>query len=113
MAVAHLIVSFSLAGEQGTTTMFPLFLLDHGFSTQQLGFWNGVVAMVFSITGSSLGGQLMSKQRLIVEWGSATSLLVWGEKGWFVRGLGEACVAGEISEMPGAVLIALGPSCCV
>ncbi|EMP32498.1 Major facilitator superfamily domain-containing protein 3 [Chelonia mydas] len=50
-------------GEQGTTTMFPLFLLDHGFSTQQLGFWNGVVAMVFSITGSSLGGQLMSKQR--------------------------------------------------
>ncbi|XP_030405480.1 major facilitator superfamily domain-containing protein 3 [Gopherus evgoodei] len=50
-------------GEQGATTMFPLFLLDHGFSTQQLGFWNGVVAMVFSITGSSLGGQLMSKQR--------------------------------------------------
>uniref|UniRef100_A0A8C0J7J9 Major facilitator superfamily domain-containing protein 3 n=1 Tax=Chelonoidis abingdonii TaxID=106734 RepID=A0A8C0J7J9_CHEAB len=48
-------------GEQGATTMFPLFLLDHGFSTQQLGFWNGVVAMVFSITGSSLGGQLMSK----------------------------------------------------
>uniref|UniRef100_A0A8C3T9P7 Major facilitator superfamily domain-containing protein 3 n=1 Tax=Chelydra serpentina TaxID=8475 RepID=A0A8C3T9P7_CHESE len=51
-------------GEQGATTMFPLFLLDHGFSTQQLGFWNGVVAMVFSITGSSLGGQLMSKRRL-------------------------------------------------
>ncbi|TFJ97028.1 sphingomyelin phosphodiesterase 2 [Platysternon megacephalum] len=50
-------------GEQGATSMFPLFLLDHGFSTQQLGFWNGVVAMVFSITGSSLGGQLMSKQR--------------------------------------------------
>lgn len=50
-------------GEQGATTMFPLFLLDHGFSPQQLGFWNGMVAMVFSITGSSLSGQLMSKQR--------------------------------------------------
>ncbi|XP_074841677.1 major facilitator superfamily domain-containing protein 3 [Carettochelys insculpta] len=50
-------------GEQGAVTMFPLFLLDHGFSPQQLGFWNGVVAMVFSIMGSSLGGQLISKQR--------------------------------------------------
>ncbi|CAM5115337.1 unnamed protein product [Natator depressus] len=60
-------------GEQGTTTMFPLFLLDHGFSTQQLGFWNGVVAMVFSITGSSLGGQLMSKQSLRACPGSMTN----------------------------------------
>ncbi|XP_066482090.1 major facilitator superfamily domain-containing protein 3 [Tiliqua scincoides] len=50
-------------GEQGSTSMFPLFLLDHYFSPQKLGFWNGIVAMFFSIAGSSLGGHLMSKQR--------------------------------------------------
>lgn len=50
-------------GEQGSNSMFPLFLLDHDFSPQKLGFWNGIVAMAFSITGSSLGGFLMSKQR--------------------------------------------------
>ncbi|XP_054841439.1 major facilitator superfamily domain-containing protein 3 [Eublepharis macularius] len=50
-------------GEQGAVSMFPLFLLDHNFSPQKLGFWNGIVAMVFSIAGSSLGGHLMSKQR--------------------------------------------------
>ncbi|XP_077207412.1 major facilitator superfamily domain-containing protein 3 [Paroedura picta] len=50
-------------GEHGASSMFPLFLLDHSFSPQKLGFWNGIVAMVFSIAGSSLGGHLMSKQR--------------------------------------------------
>uniref|UniRef100_A0A8D0HTA9 Major facilitator superfamily domain containing 3 n=1 Tax=Sphenodon punctatus TaxID=8508 RepID=A0A8D0HTA9_SPHPU len=50
-------------GEQGATTMFPLFLLDHGFSSQQLGLWTGLVAVAFSIVGSSLGGHLLSKQR--------------------------------------------------
>uniref|UniRef100_A0A8C8SQ42 Major facilitator superfamily domain-containing protein 3 n=1 Tax=Pelusios castaneus TaxID=367368 RepID=A0A8C8SQ42_9SAUR len=62
-------------GEQGATTMFPLFLLDHGFSTQQLGFWNGVVAMAFSIAGSSLGGQLMSKHRQLLSLLQALLLL--------------------------------------
>uniref|UniRef100_A0A670I6H3 Major facilitator superfamily domain-containing protein 3 n=1 Tax=Podarcis muralis TaxID=64176 RepID=A0A670I6H3_PODMU len=42
-------------GEQGAVSMFPLFLLDHSFSPQELGFWNGIVAMIFSIVGSSLG----------------------------------------------------------
>ncbi|KYO37077.1 major facilitator superfamily domain-containing protein 3 [Alligator mississippiensis] len=50
-------------GEQGAATMFPLFLLDHGFTPQQLGLWNGMVAVACSILGSSLGGQLMSRQR--------------------------------------------------
>ncbi|XP_063155825.1 major facilitator superfamily domain-containing protein 3 [Candoia aspera] len=50
-------------GEQGSVSMFPLFLLDHSFSPQKLGFWNGIVANVFSIAGSSLGGHLMSKNR--------------------------------------------------
>uniref|UniRef100_A0A8C6XQP8 Major facilitator superfamily domain-containing protein 3 n=1 Tax=Naja naja TaxID=35670 RepID=A0A8C6XQP8_NAJNA len=50
-------------GEQGSVSMFPLFLLDHSFSPQKLGFWNGIVATAFSIAGSSLGGQLMSEGR--------------------------------------------------
>ncbi|XP_072855751.2 major facilitator superfamily domain-containing protein 3 isoform X4 [Pogona vitticeps] len=49
-------------GEQGAIAMFPLFLLDHDFSPQKLGFWNGVVSMVFSIAGSSLGGHLIPRQ---------------------------------------------------
>ncbi|KAM6457711.1 major facilitator superfamily domain-containing protein 3 isoform 1-T3 [Liasis olivaceus] len=59
---AGLILIYKL-GEQGSVSMFPLFLLDHGFSPQKLGFWNGIVATVFSITGSSLGGHLTSKNR--------------------------------------------------
>ncbi|XP_053466178.1 major facilitator superfamily domain-containing protein 3 [Ictalurus furcatus] len=48
-------------GEQGAITMFPLFLLDHHMTARELGLWNGVVAMAFSIFGSSLGGFLLSK----------------------------------------------------
>ncbi|KAJ8401538.1 hypothetical protein AAFF_G00378550 [Aldrovandia affinis] len=48
-------------GEQGAVTMFPLFLLDHHMTAAELGFWNSVVAMTFSICGSSLGGLLLSK----------------------------------------------------
>ncbi|XP_067084486.1 major facilitator superfamily domain-containing protein 3 [Osmerus mordax] len=48
-------------GEQGAVTMFPLFLLDHHMTARELGFWNGVVAMGFSILGSSLGGLLLAQ----------------------------------------------------
>ncbi|KAH0617367.1 hypothetical protein JD844_015452 [Phrynosoma platyrhinos] len=51
------------ACEQGSINMFPLFLLERDFSPQELGFWNGIVAMVFSIAGSSLGGHLISRRR--------------------------------------------------
>lgn len=47
-------------GEQGATSMFPLFLLDNGMSATELGLWNGMVAMGFSIIGSSIGGILLS-----------------------------------------------------
>ena len=43
--------------------MFPLFLLDHHMTARELGFWNGVVAMGFSILGSSLGGLLLAQCR--------------------------------------------------
>ncbi|XP_030647542.1 major facilitator superfamily domain-containing protein 3 [Chanos chanos] len=47
-------------GEQGAITMFPLFLLDHHMTARELGIWNGMVAMAFSICGSSIGGFLLS-----------------------------------------------------
>ncbi|XP_006627045.3 major facilitator superfamily domain-containing protein 3 isoform X1 [Lepisosteus oculatus] len=52
-------------GEQGAMSMFPLFLLDSHMSARELGIWNGMVAMGFSILGSSIGGLLMSKYRAI------------------------------------------------
>ncbi|KAK7933884.1 hypothetical protein WMY93_004780 [Mugilogobius chulae] len=48
-------------GEQGAVTMFPLFLLDHHMTARELGFWNGIIAMGFSICGSSLGGLLLAQ----------------------------------------------------
>ncbi|XP_036383511.1 major facilitator superfamily domain-containing protein 3 isoform X1 [Megalops cyprinoides] len=48
-------------GEQGAVSMFPLFLLDHHMTAAELGFWNSMVAMGFSICGSSIGGLLLSK----------------------------------------------------
>nr|XP_003228431.2 PREDICTED: major facilitator superfamily domain-containing protein 3 [Anolis carolinensis] len=53
-------------GEQGSMSMFPLFLLDRDFSPQKLGFWNGIVAMIFSIAGSYLGGHLISRRRRLL-----------------------------------------------
>lgn len=41
--------------------MFPLVLLDQGFSTPELGLWNGVGTVACSIAGSSLGGALLAK----------------------------------------------------
>ncbi|XP_076855155.1 major facilitator superfamily domain-containing protein 3 [Brachyhypopomus gauderio] len=48
-------------GEQGAISMFPLFLLDHHMTARELGLWNGLVAMAFSIGGSSIGGFLLSQ----------------------------------------------------
>ncbi|XP_029448105.1 major facilitator superfamily domain-containing protein 3 isoform X2 [Rhinatrema bivittatum] len=50
-------------GEHGATSMFPLFLLDHGMSPAELGFWNGMVGMTSSIAGSTMGGVLLAQKR--------------------------------------------------
>ncbi|XP_001372341.2 major facilitator superfamily domain-containing protein 3 isoform X1 [Monodelphis domestica] len=50
-------------GEQGAISMFPLFLLDQGVSAAEVGLWNGMVAVGFSIAGSSLGGVLLARHR--------------------------------------------------
>ncbi|XP_067148350.1 major facilitator superfamily domain-containing protein 3 [Apteryx mantelli] len=50
-------------GEQGAGSVFPLFLLERGFTARQLGFWNGAVAAGFSVAGSLLGGELVAARR--------------------------------------------------
>ncbi|XP_004265325.2 major facilitator superfamily domain-containing protein 3 isoform X2 [Orcinus orca] len=50
-------------GEQGTSGLFPLLLLDCGTSAPELGLWNGVGAVACSIAGSSLGGALLARRR--------------------------------------------------
>ncbi|XP_036606934.1 major facilitator superfamily domain-containing protein 3-like [Trichosurus vulpecula] len=50
-------------GEQGAISLFPLFLLDQGVSAAEVGLWNGMVAVGFSIAGSSLGGLLLARHR--------------------------------------------------
>ncbi|NIG58229.1 major facilitator superfamily domain-containing protein 3 isoform 1 [Pontoporia blainvillei] len=50
-------------GEQGTSSLFPLLLLDCGISAPELGLWNGVGAVACSIAGSSLGGALLARRR--------------------------------------------------
>ncbi|XP_047580151.1 major facilitator superfamily domain-containing protein 3 isoform X1 [Lutra lutra] len=59
---AGFVLTYKL-GEQGASSLFPLFLLDHGISTPELGLWNGVGAVVCSIVGSSLGGALLARHR--------------------------------------------------
>ncbi|XP_018430694.1 PREDICTED: major facilitator superfamily domain-containing protein 3 isoform X2 [Nanorana parkeri] len=52
-------------GEQGSLSMVPLLLLDHGVSPSDLGLWNGILALMASIVGSTLGGMLLGKGRSI------------------------------------------------
>lgn len=56
-------VSVLCPGEQGAISLFPLFLLDQGVSAAEVGLWNGMVAMGFSIAGSALGGLLLARHR--------------------------------------------------
>ncbi|XP_051876322.1 major facilitator superfamily domain-containing protein 3 isoform X1 [Pristis pectinata] len=76
-------------GEQGAVSMFPMFLLEHGFSPAELGFWNGIVAMGFSIFGSCFGGILMPKYKVQVGWGrvkkteeTADAGICFGQSQW-------------------------------
>ncbi|XP_044100653.1 major facilitator superfamily domain-containing protein 3 isoform X2 [Neovison vison] len=62
---AGFVLTYKL-GEQGASSLFPLFLLDHGISTPELGLWNGVGAVVCSIVGSSLGGALLARHRSVL-----------------------------------------------
>lgn len=52
-------------GEQGSLSMVPLLLLDYGVSPADLGIWNGILALMMSIVGSTLGGMVLGKGRSI------------------------------------------------
>ncbi|XP_032465573.1 major facilitator superfamily domain-containing protein 3 isoform X5 [Phocoena sinus] len=59
---AGFVLTYKL-GEQGTSGLFPLLLLDCSISAPELGLWNGVGAVACSIAGSSLGGALLARRR--------------------------------------------------
>ncbi len=48
-------------GETMADAMFKPFLVDAGFSQQQIGLWVGTWGMLFSLAGSFLGGLLASR----------------------------------------------------
>lgn len=48
-------------GEQGIVSMWPLFLLDQGFSKGHVGFISGIGGQAFSISGSTFGGWLINR----------------------------------------------------
>ncbi|XP_046545674.1 major facilitator superfamily domain-containing protein 3-like [Haliotis rubra] len=48
-------------GEKGSLSMIPLFLLDQGLATSVVGLWTGMMGQVVSISGSILGGVIMSR----------------------------------------------------
>ncbi|MDH3744665.1 MAG: MFS transporter [Acidobacteriota bacterium] len=52
-------------GESMADTMFKPFLVDAGYSPQQIGLWVGTWGMLFSILGSYSGGYLASRIRLV------------------------------------------------
>ncbi len=52
-------------GESMADTMFKPFLVDAGYTAQQIGLWVGTWGMLFSILGSYCGGWLASRIRLL------------------------------------------------
>ena len=45
--------------------MMPMFLIDVGVPTADVGLWTGVVGQAVSIVGSILGGAAISSGRLV------------------------------------------------
>jgi MFS transporter, PAT family, beta-lactamase induction signal transducer AmpG len=52
-------------GESMADTMFKPFVLDAGYSKEQVGLWIGTWGMVFSIVGSVLGGWLATRMDFV------------------------------------------------
>ena len=49
-------------GESAASTTFPFFLTRNGVSSGQIAFWNGTVAMLCSIVGSTIASKLKLSQ---------------------------------------------------
>ncbi|XP_076464989.1 major facilitator superfamily domain-containing protein 3-like isoform X2 [Babylonia areolata] len=50
-------------GEQGALNMMPMFLIDGGMPTAEVGLWTGVVGQAMSISGSVIGGAAIMSGR--------------------------------------------------
>ena len=56
-------VFFYKMGEQGFSSIYPLYLIDNSLSLSRVGMVTGIFGQLFSIFGSSMGGILISKFR--------------------------------------------------
>ncbi|BFY97158.1 hypothetical protein BsWGS_00198 [Bradybaena similaris] len=45
-------------GDQGVSTLFPMFMIDAGIDVAEVTFWTGFVGQLFSLVGCMLGGML-------------------------------------------------------
>ena len=61
-----LVVGTYKLGETFADTMFRPFLIDRGYSAEQIGLWLGTWGMVFSLVGSVAGGLLASRVGLLL-----------------------------------------------
>ncbi|CAG5127550.1 unnamed protein product, partial [Candidula unifasciata] len=48
-------------GDQGVSSLFPMFMIDAGLDMAEVAFWGGCVGQVFSLAGSVVGGVLRKK----------------------------------------------------
>lgn len=71
-------------GETLADTMFKPFLVDAGYSAQQIGLWVGTWGMLFSIAGSWAGGRLASRLPLLaaVGWTAAARAVPVAGEWW-------------------------------
>ncbi|KAG8195023.1 hypothetical protein JTE90_008194 [Oedothorax gibbosus] len=60
-------------GERGALSTFPIFLVDQGVSTKDIGFWSGIVGQLASLSGSIFSGWLVSKNCM-----SLSNILFYG-----------------------------------
>ncbi|KAF8770183.1 Major facilitator superfamily domain-containing [Argiope bruennichi] len=49
-------------GERGSLSTFPIFLIDQGVSTRDIGLWSGIFGQLCSLAGSICSGWLISRK---------------------------------------------------
>lgn len=64
MRWAIILIMGAKAGEEMAGTMFTSFLLDNGFTREEIGRWVGSYGMAASVTGSVVGGLLITRMRI-------------------------------------------------
>ncbi|GFR20936.1 major facilitator superfamily domain-containing protein 3 [Trichonephila clavata] len=59
---AVLLLLFYKLGERGALSTFPIFLIDQGVSTKDIGLWSGICGQLCSLAGSICSGWFISKK---------------------------------------------------